>query len=200
MTNPRRWFQIHLSTAIVMMIVLLWIFRANRAGDWDGWPEKLWDSHARYSDGKWSGYNAWEPMGITVNIVVGLSILISSGDFAAFIKRLRPVDRCKKALRIHLSTAILLLFFTGGFMGLNLTERDERGIGLGYTYGWPRRAVWYGWDYSGPVGDGISLVHTATRTYWINRMRVYLNIGVFVSLLLTLAGCSEYLIRRRAKT
>jgi hypothetical protein len=146
MTEPprRKLFQFHLSTAIVMMFVAGGLIWANIypsygcVGISRGWPKDFYFvpyGNAFEGLNIWHFINAWY---IGVNILITSVILTTVWLLCKMLIRLRGALKSNPTMlaplyplhfQVHLSTALVLMFVSGGMIWANV--RDQRVLRFG---------------------------------------------------------------------
>lgn len=116
-----------------------------------------------------------------------------------------PVKTRRAWLRIHLSTALVLMVLAGGLVGLNVRERVELGKTVGIPahnftecydrYGWPFDAI-ASWHFIWQLENG---VRTNTQKSWfLLENQLAADIAVFLSILFAVWFVLEWRINRQA--
>jgi hypothetical protein len=198
MTHPRRWFQIHLSTAVVMMLVAAALIYASLVPttdervpgivQWYGWPLCIYMDVPRATKHgfqiNFDGFvsNELYVGRLAVNILSWIGILLIIGFVPKLFNRLKS----SSLLRLHLSTLVALTLITGGFLGLNLTEGYCSFNALDKPdYGWPFVAYTVAYSYPNELQRAVS---------WFG---VFLDATIFFTAMGAVGFTLEYRIRRR---
>jgi hypothetical protein len=151
MTQPRRWFQIHLSTAVVMMLlasVFLFLNVRNRppemspeegetvrdfpgfiyVPDWGPDEQRGWPLVFLKQDGKWFLRPYWKIGALSLNVGFGVVVLTFVSSVIEFLIRRRTTQGMseppkRRFLQIHLSTAVVLTLLLAASIWINVTPR-----------------------------------------------------------------------------
>jgi hypothetical protein len=194
---PRRWFQINVVTAVVLLIVaggFLWVnwivLNPVPCGGQRGWPfAYLLDSPGGFNPPE--AYESVAPewlaphVPVVLDVFAALFVLVLVARFAAWIRT--PQRRWPQ---IHLSTALVMMFVAGSLMWLNAhvwkTYAYDSAEGkVEYTtHGWP--------------SDCVYISHFKGKAEW-SWMHCNRSSNVFVGLVLMYAAMQlcEWRIRRR---
>ena len=221
----KRWFQLHYSALFALLltagcIALLtqhnWAFSENELDDrlCYGWPMTIKQFPSPVE--KWIGKGIGEDsefnvnfLALTVDSVISLGILLTVTITIEYLarKKYRPV------LRIHLSTAVVLMFVAGGLVAINLRvsnsqhlidvqrradEADRQAIKEGdynhypFTIEQVGTFAEHGWPCSAFFSEGVM----ARNEYWSVLGTLADGVSALVILIL-IGAASEWLIRRR---
>lgn len=155
----RQWFQIHISTIVVLMFVAGVLIWANVVGQISSGSEHIfvrygrpWDAVYqrtdinRISDEK-NSYPAFI-YGYSIIGDLAVSLIILFGVWFVSERWIRWCSSRKRPWQIHLSTAILLMFVSGGFLWVNIVPLKynwtfvheifrNKITGQNRYYGWP---------------------------------------------------------------
>jgi hypothetical protein len=207
----RRWFQIHLSTAIVMMFVAGVILFLNltrhdgkfvSSGDhyW-GWPYYVYVRVRRFLVMQSPDFETSVRLdALILNLIIWAGILILAALFLEVVLKAQASRR--RWFEIHLVTAIVMQFAVGGLLWANLCGRfpdmPENSFLIHPTlYGWPVTGAERNYPKpvfdvgEGSVSDELSEGFSYSVTGIVSDAVVALVIVAFVSLF------CEALIRRR---
>jgi hypothetical protein len=185
-----RWFQFHLSTAMVVMVVAGLLVWANAIKQnygiietygpalgilqGHGWPVRHGFWYAR-----WGGHWVIEWPGLLADVAVALAILASVATLCELITQRR--------FRFHLSTAMVVMFVAAGLLWANLTEQkfeDDLMLFMYRNYGFPIR---YGRRWLEPWGG----------KWVIEWPRLLSDIVIAILILGAVAFVCERIIRRK---
>jgi MFS family permease len=223
--TDRRWFHIHVSTAILMMLVAGGFFWANtftRVGQIGGTGASgigvplLFYGEQFSPDTMDVSPTRFLASGLIINVLSGFVLTAFAAFLCEYLIRRRELD-CEKGnprfWRIHLSTAVILMFVAGGLIWANVQLKTvvySKANGKDksfYHRGWPLQFhvgssvhpyMFINWENSdiihlGAVEDVSAL--TVAGSWSIKSMMANIVIAVLV-LLVTFSLC-EYFIRRR---
>ena len=211
MKEKRPWFQIHLSTAVVLMFAaggLMWanstkyfVFtsRDDHQVGCRGWPITMWWSDPSIINPKGSE-NDYEPvfsfLNASLNALVAIAILLAI------------CFRCERRLKMSPYAEVILLITMVGIVAVNFFYLESDPIGRkGDSYiqfestanlGWPQRALRV-WHYKETDLKDLKHIRNEYFAYYWNPYSLITDIAVALGIVFTVWLACEWWIRRNGK-
>jgi hypothetical protein len=181
-------FRVHLSTAVVILLVSVWFIWLNiiEHGEYirPNADSNYYTSEFHYGfpmvfARRWpflAPYQAWDTNAILINIAIGFTVVGFAGIVTEFLIRRRETKEfgnSRVRFQLHLSTVVVLMFVSGLLVGINI----------------------YLWQH--PVNTNGLHEHAAQITQTLSPFNRLIAFLLSLACIFTCWAICEYFIRRR---